>query len=381
MSATSTPNRPSLEVVSYTLLLRRQPERPRWPKVILRWRCAVGTRSWLLGRRPSCSAPRCGARSPSRRVMRCSRSSTECRWTSRSWSSCSRARSWPGPTSTAPAPASRSLMLISTDELRTRMPPLRHRETALQSQLAALEAELLDAEAYIALTENLEGAMAKLHDAAQSLGITNRQRVLRLVVKDVRVGPETIVIRHSIPLPDHHPNPGYLLRPGHRDRRFRRIAMTHVEALHDVHSDTDPRLPGPPLGIPTWASNSTRAPLSTSFSCLARQFIERTQYTKAGVDCGRKALAWPRIATRCSACRPRWRSRRSSGRRRACCAAVATICARRTSTWLAGSRRRGDTAPTTTPGGNVIDARRRRPGVPRALERRPAPRRRTAPRG
>ena len=101
------------------------------------------------------------------------------------------------------------------------MPPLRQRETAVQSQLAALEAELLDAETYVALAESLEGFLAKLHDAAQSLGVADRQRVVRLVVKEVQVGPDSIVIKHSSPLPNHHPPPTYLLRPGDRDHAFR----------------------------------------------------------------------------------------------------------------------------------------------------------------
>jgi len=109
--------------------------------------------------------------------------------------------------------------LISLHELRTRMPPLRHREAAVQAQLAALEAELLDAEAYVALAESLEGFLVKLHDAAQSLAMADRQRVLRLVVKEVRVGPDAVVIRHSIPLPDHHPPPNYLLRTWRHDHR------------------------------------------------------------------------------------------------------------------------------------------------------------------
>jgi len=118
--------------------------------------------------------------------------------------------------------------LISLDELRTRMPSLRQRETTVQAQLATLEAELLDAETYVALAESLEGFLAKLHDVAQSLGVADRQRVLRLVVKEVRVGPESIVIRHSIPLPGHHPIPGYLLRPGHRDHTDRSIVIKKI---------------------------------------------------------------------------------------------------------------------------------------------------------
>ncbi len=115
--------------------------------------------------------------------------------------------------------------LISLEELRTRMPALRQRKTAVQSQLAALEAELLDAETYLALAESLEGFVAKLRDASQSLEITERQRVLRLVVKEVRVGPASIVIKHSIPLPGHHPSSSYLLRPGDREQRDRPIVI------------------------------------------------------------------------------------------------------------------------------------------------------------
>jgi site-specific DNA recombinase len=113
--------------------------------------------------------------------------------------------------------------LISLDELRTRMPPLRQRETTVQAQLATLEAELLDAETYVALAESLEGFLAKLQDAAQSLEVADRQRVLRLVVKEVGVGPDSIVIRHSIPLSSHHPTPRYLLRPGDREHPDRSI--------------------------------------------------------------------------------------------------------------------------------------------------------------
>jgi hypothetical protein len=52
--------------------------------------------------------------------------------------------------------------------------------------------------------------------------------VLRLVVREVQVGPDSIVIRHSIPLPGHGPTPGYLLRPGDRDHSDRSIAITRI---------------------------------------------------------------------------------------------------------------------------------------------------------
>jgi site-specific DNA recombinase len=89
--------------------------------------------------------------------------------------------------------------LISLDELRERMPPLRARETSLTGQLDALTAQLVDREAYLKLAENLEGFLTRLQDNAATATVPERQRVLRLLVKDVLIGPERIIIRHSIP--------------------------------------------------------------------------------------------------------------------------------------------------------------------------------------
>ena len=86
--------------------------------------------------------------------------------------------------------------LLSLEELRQRMPPLRQREATAQAQLAAFEAELMDAETYVTLAQSLEGFLAKLHEAAQTLALADRQRVVRLILKEVQVGPDTLVLRH-----------------------------------------------------------------------------------------------------------------------------------------------------------------------------------------
>jgi site-specific DNA recombinase len=90
--------------------------------------------------------------------------------------------------------------LISLDELRTRMPELRARETSLRHQLDALDSQLADREVYLTLADNLEDFLTGLRDKAATATITERQRVLRLLVKDVLVGPDKITIRHSIPV-------------------------------------------------------------------------------------------------------------------------------------------------------------------------------------
>jgi site-specific DNA recombinase len=122
-----------------------------------------------------------------------------------------------------------SEQLITIDELRTRMPHLRTRETSLRGQIDALNAQLADREACLKLADDLEGFLAQLHGNAATATAGERQRILRLLVKDILIGPEKITIRHRIPTRadrsgarqrdpgpdtegDHHP--GYLLRWG-----------------------------------------------------------------------------------------------------------------------------------------------------------------------
>ena len=46
----------------------------------------------------------------------------------------------------------------------------------------------------------MSGFLSRLRSSADTLDIQERQRIVRLVVRDILVGDETIVIRHSIPL-------------------------------------------------------------------------------------------------------------------------------------------------------------------------------------
>jgi site-specific DNA recombinase len=89
--------------------------------------------------------------------------------------------------------------LISLDDLRSRMPELRIRETTLRQQIDALDTQLADRDVYLKLADNLEDFLAGLRNQATTATVAERQRVLRLLVKDVLVGPDKITIRHSIP--------------------------------------------------------------------------------------------------------------------------------------------------------------------------------------
>jgi site-specific DNA recombinase len=93
------------------------------------------------------------------------------------------------------------------------MPHLRAREASLRSQLDALAAQAADRDAYLKLADDLDGFLAQLRGSAANASIHERQRVLRLLVKDVLIGPEKITIRHRVPVREratsgggNHPN-------------------------------------------------------------------------------------------------------------------------------------------------------------------------------
>ena len=79
------------------------------------------------------------------------------------------------------------------------MPELRARQTSLRHQIDALDSQLADREVYLKLADNLEDFLTGLRDKATTATVAERQRVLRLLVKDVLVGADKITIRHSIP--------------------------------------------------------------------------------------------------------------------------------------------------------------------------------------
>jgi len=107
--------------------------------------------------------------------------------------------------------------LLSLEELRARTPALRAKEQTLRAQLDALDAQLVDQAAYLKLAETLESFLSRLRDKADTASVTERQRVLRLIVREVLIGPERVVVRHRIPVTSPNPAPGYLLRGRSQD--------------------------------------------------------------------------------------------------------------------------------------------------------------------
>lgn len=122
------------------------------------------------------------------------------------------------------------LVTAYQEELVT-LPQLRQQAQAIESELQSLEMAAVDEAKYLQLAESLTVFRSKLRSRAETLQVRERQQILRLVMKEVLVGSDTITLRHSIPVPQSGsrsnaslppasgpsaavPNPGYLLRTG-----------------------------------------------------------------------------------------------------------------------------------------------------------------------
>jgi site-specific DNA recombinase len=86
--------------------------------------------------------------------------------------------------------------LMSIEQLRERMPTLRQREQFIRAELQAIADQANDRAAFLRLAETLTAFLARLHGAADTLNIDERQRIVRLVVKEILIGEDTITIRH-----------------------------------------------------------------------------------------------------------------------------------------------------------------------------------------
>jgi site-specific DNA recombinase len=147
--------------------------------------------------------------------------------------------------------------LMSLEQLRCRMPELRRQDQAIQAELQSLETAAADQTKYLRLVETLGDFRGRLRARADTLDVAERQKILRLLVKEVFVGRDTITVRHSIRIatsgpdpqrPPHEPKqqptpeagPCYLLRSGSNYSALRgsRQRLSHRPVFH--HSRFQP---------------------------------------------------------------------------------------------------------------------------------------------
>ena len=102
--------------------------------------------------------------------------------------------------------------LVGLAELRRRMPELRRRQGALENELQSVTLQAIENSRLIELKTSMEAFLKTLAQSSATLDIAERQKVIRLVVKQIIVGADTITVQHSIPAPG---GPGELSSPGY----------------------------------------------------------------------------------------------------------------------------------------------------------------------
>jgi site-specific DNA recombinase len=105
--------------------------------------------------------------------------------------------------------------LITLEELRCRMPELRKQQRAIEAELQSLEMTAVDPTRNLRLVETLAQFRTRLCARGNILEVTERQRVVRLLVQEILVGGDNITIRHSLPMPASSPDSNDGVRPSH----------------------------------------------------------------------------------------------------------------------------------------------------------------------
>ncbi len=133
--------------------------------------------------------------------------------------------------------------LLSLEQLRERMPPLRQREQALRTELQSIADQTRERTACLHLAETLSAFLARLRGAADTLDILERQRLVRLLIKEVLVDDDTIVIRHCISAPSGPPAAGDPLPSGCSDEGS-------IDRSYLLRTGRDQSAAGEPLSRP-----------------------------------------------------------------------------------------------------------------------------------
>jgi site-specific DNA recombinase len=90
--------------------------------------------------------------------------------------------------------------LLGLAELRQRMPGLRKKQSAAQKELEGAHWQALAEAQLQQLDQSLESFLGRLKRSAKDLGIAEKQKIIRLLIKEVLVEKDTITVRHCIPL-------------------------------------------------------------------------------------------------------------------------------------------------------------------------------------
>lgn len=90
--------------------------------------------------------------------------------------------------------------LLSLNELRQRMPALRKKQTTMQKEAKNAHWQAMADEQLRQLDQSLESFLGRMKQTAQNLSALEKQKIVRLLIKEIVVEKNTITVRHCIPL-------------------------------------------------------------------------------------------------------------------------------------------------------------------------------------
>ena len=104
--------------------------------------------------------------------------------------------------------------VITLDELRERRAPLQARQRSILCELEALKTAELERGCRLSLATTMERLLRRMREGARSMSLAERQRVVRLLVREVQVAKEEVTVCHSIPI---QPSPPNRSGPSHKE--------------------------------------------------------------------------------------------------------------------------------------------------------------------
>lgn len=90
--------------------------------------------------------------------------------------------------------------LLSLSDLRERAPAVKKKVAALENERANLNVRAIEDQRWRDINQSLDSFVARLNQTVQTLTNAERQKIVRLLVKQIDVGKDTITIHHSIPI-------------------------------------------------------------------------------------------------------------------------------------------------------------------------------------
>lgn len=158
--------------------------------------------------------------------------------------------------------------LVTLEELRARMPPLRTQQQTTTAELQAIETATVDQARYLRLSATLTEFRARLRAQSHALDITERQKIVRLLIKEIRVGTDALTICHSLPVGTPEPegdnppgSPPVQVLPGSESpdwllsvRRLRHSTGPELRrcrhgARRELSTASWSAMAGPPIGV------------------------------------------------------------------------------------------------------------------------------------